>query len=159
DGVVMTDESGEVCLCNPAARRMLGIEPHVEVTTKYLKDKLGFYPFDLVRGQTAEAPTGPHLVREELRIGEKFLHSIVSPVRSPPAPIGVVVVLRDITERKELDQRKEDFVSIVSHELRTPLTSITGALDILMGSYQKGLNEKARRYVQMAREGCARLNA
>ena len=48
DGVIMTDETGEVCLCNPAARRMLGIESHVDVTTKYLKDKLGFYPFDLV---------------------------------------------------------------------------------------------------------------
>jgi PAS domain S-box-containing protein len=158
DGVVMADATGEVCLCNPAARRLLGVETGVEVTSKYLKDRLGFYPFDLVRGQTGETSSGPHLVREDLRIGDKFLHSIVSPVGGASAPVGVVVVLRDITERKELEQRKEDFVSIVSHELRTPLTSITGALDILMGSYNKGLGDKARRYVQMAREGCTRLS-
>src|SRR5262249_41902499 len=109
DGVVMTDESGEVCLCNPAARRMLGIETHVHLTNKYLKEKLGFYPFDLVRGQTTE------LVREEVRVGEKYLHSIVSPVKGESSAVGVVVVLRDITERKELEQRKEEFVTIVSH--------------------------------------------
>ena len=153
DGVIMTDESGEVCLCNPAARRLLGIESHVDVTTKYLKEKLGFYPFDLVRGQTAD------LIREEVRVGDKHLHSIVSPVQGEGAAVGVVVVLRDITERKELEQRKEEFVTIVSHELRTPLTSITGALDIVLNNYPQSVGEKARRYVLMAREGCAKLGA
>jgi PAS domain S-box-containing protein len=161
DGVIMTDESGEVCQCNPAARRMLAIDPHVEVTTQYLKDRLGFYPFDLVRGQSdpARAGGGPALVREEVRIGDTFLHSIVSPVRSGKDTIGVVVVLRDITERKGLEERKEEFVSAVSHELRTPLTTITGALDITLNNYPQALGGKARRYVEMAREGCSRLGA
>ncbi|HJZ85937.1 MAG TPA: response regulator [Polyangia bacterium] len=160
DGVIMTDESGEVCLCNPAARRMLDIEPHIAVTTKYLKERLGFYPFDLVRGQAAKSAGEAALyVREEVRIAGKVLHSIVSPVRSGEGTVGVVVVLRDITERTELEQRKEEFISIVSHELRTPLTSITGALDIVLNNYPQAVGEKPRRYVQMAREGCARLGA
>src|SRR5262249_33164770 len=125
DGVIMTDSAGEVFLLNPAARGMLGLPDDAQVTTKYLKEKLGFYPFDLVRTSRSVEP-----LREELKIGETFLHSIVSPVITDAgtgAPVGVVVVLRDITERKALDRRKEEFVSIVSHELRTPLTSITGA--------------------------------
>src|ERR1700733_13717574 len=42
--------------------------------------------------------------------------------------------LRYATERKRLEQLKDEFVSTVSHELRTPLTSITGSLGLLMGN-------------------------
>jgi signal transduction histidine kinase/PleD family two-component response regulator len=151
DGVIMTDERSEVFLINPAARRMLGLGRDVPVTAKYLKERLGFYPFDLV----ARA----HGAREELTVEDKILHSIVSPVLDGAGKlVGVVVVLRDITEWKELEQRKEEFVSIVSHELRTPLTSIAGALDIVLQSYVGGLSDKQRTYLTMARESCSKLH-
>ena len=41
--------------------------------------------------------------------------------------------LMDLTERKRIEQMKNDFVSTVSHELRTPLTSISGALGLIVG--------------------------
>jgi CheY-like chemotaxis protein len=156
DGVVMTDENNEVYLINPSARRLLGIEPSVEVTTKFLKERLGFYPFDLVRGWEL---SGAEALREEIKVGERILHSILSPVIGPDSKlVGVVVVLRDITEQKELERQKDEFVSIVSHELRTPLTSIAGSLDIVLKSYAGGLTDKQRRYLEMARESCSKLN-
>jgi PAS domain S-box-containing protein len=155
DGVIMTDAQGEVFLINPAAREMMGLDDATPVTAKYLKDKLGFYPFDLVRASGSHEP-----VREELKLGDSFLHSIVSPVLDHAGvAVGVVVVLRDITERKALDKRKEEFVSIVSHELRTPLTSITGALDLVLKQYGSGLTDKQQRYLDMARDSCGKLNA
>jgi CheY-like chemotaxis protein len=153
DGVIMTDAAGEVFLINPASRQMLQLGEG-PVTAKYLKEKLGFYPFDLIRQVRTQEP-----LREELKLGDKFLHSIVSPVLDGTGTaVGVVVVLRDITERKALDRRKEEFVSIVSHELRTPLTSISGALDLVLQQYGQGLTDKQRRYIEMARESCGRLN-
>jgi signal transduction histidine kinase/DNA-binding response OmpR family regulator len=153
DGVIMTDEKSEVFLINPAARRMLSVEPTTVVTAKYLKERLGFYPFDLV----SRARTG---VREELTIGDKVLHSSVSPVLDANSKlVGVVVVLRDITEGKELERRKEEFVSIVSHELRTPLTSIAGALDIVLSEYAGGVSDRQRQYLTMARESSSKLHA
>jgi PAS domain S-box-containing protein len=160
DGLIMTDSTGEVFLINPSARSMLGIDrgngSDEPVTAKYLKDRLGFYPFDLMRSTTNSGTP----LREELKVNDRFLHSIVSPVNDQSgAPVGVVVVLRDITEQKALDHRKEEFVSIVSHELRTPLTSITGALDIILKQYPQGLSDKQTRYVEMARDSAAKLNA
>ena len=155
DGLIMTDATGEVFLINPAARaharhrRHGGIDE--AVTAKYLKEKLGFYPFDLVRSTNASEP-----LREELKVNDRFLHSIVSPVNDAGgAAVGVVVVLRDITEQKALDHRKEEFVSIVSHELRTPLTSITGALDIVLEAVRAG----AHRQADALRRDGARLGA
>lgn len=164
DGLIMTDPHSEIVLINPSARRMLGIDDDGEVVTRqYLKDRLGFYPFDLVAARTI-APGSPgaaaqQLVREELKIGENVLHSIVSPVRDGGGRlVGVVVVLRDITEASELARRKDEFVSVVSHELRTPLTSVTGALDIVLKDYVGPVSAKQRRYLQMARDSCGRLN-
>jgi PAS domain S-box-containing protein len=158
DGLIMTDVGSEKLLINPAARRMLGIEPDAVVTTSYLKDRLGFYPFDLfaTHSRTGDAPAP---LREEVRVGDRSLHSMVSPVRDAAGNlVGVVVVLRDFTEAVELARRQRQFVSVVSHELRTPLTSITGALDIVLSEYAGRLSSKQRRYLQMARDSSTRLN-
>lgn len=47
-------------------------------------------------------------------------------------PIQAMSIARDITDRKETDQLKDEFVSLVSHEIRTPLTVIIGALGTAM---------------------------
>ncbi len=66
-------------------------------------------------------------------------------------------VIRDITERKEIDRLKNEFVSIVSHELRTPLTSIRGSLGLMEGGTVGELPTKARDLVRIARQNADRL--
>lgn len=45
--------------------------------------------------------------------------------------VGRSIVLHDITQLKELDRLKSEFVSIVSHDLRSPLTAILGYVELL----------------------------
>ncbi len=159
DGLILTDLGSDAVTINPSARRMLGIAPDQEVTASFLKERLGFYPFDLVVATRTTAVPEPNPLREEVKVGDRVLHSIVSPVTdSADRLVGVVVVLRDITEAKELERRQQEFVSVVSHELRTPLTSMSGAVDILLSGIGGRLTEKQRRYLEMARESCKQLN-
>ena len=80
DGLILTDTGSDLVLINPAGRAMLGIDHTENVTTLFLKDKLGFYPFDLVATRpTVMGDEKP--LREEVRVGERLFHSIVSPVR------------------------------------------------------------------------------
>jgi len=155
DGVIMVDERDRVFVINPAARRLLHLAPDAPVDTRYLKDTLGFYPFDLVRGWAARDPA---VVKEEVQVFDRALHSIVSPVLLDERLVGVAVVLRDMSEEKALEDRKEEFVTIVSHELRTPLTSIGGALDLLLHRYAGELNPKQERYLSLAKGSCDKLN-
>ena len=77
DGLILTDSHRDQVLINPAARRLLGIEGVLPVTQQFLKQTLGFYPFDLVApGDAAGVP-----LREDVRVKDKMLHSMVSPVR------------------------------------------------------------------------------
>lgn len=63
----------------------------------------------------------------------------------------------DITERKQLERMKNEFVSTVSHELRTPLTSIRGALGLLMESTLGALPDKANTMLEIAFNNTNRL--
>ena len=154
DGLLMTERSREDVLLNPAAREMLGIDGDARVTQRYLKERLDFYPFDLVSGQGGDT----EILREELKFGERRLHSMISPVKDGGDTTGVVVVLRDFTEAHALAHRQQEFLASNSHELRTPLTSITGALDIALGEYAEALNDNLRRYLNLARKSCTELN-
>src|SRR5262249_2965358 len=127
DGAIVADtRSGEVFV-NAAAREMLGIPLDAEINTTYLKDTVGFYPFDLAAG----ASDG-RAIREEVRIGDRVLHSVVTPLRDGAQPLGAIVILRDLGDTADLARRRAEFAQVMSHELRTPLTSVAGALDIVL---------------------------
>ena len=66
-------------------------------------------------------------------------------------------IVRDITERKQVERMKSEFVSTVSHELRTPLTSIRGALGLVIGKFSSGLPDKAVQLLETANRNSERL--
>ncbi|WP_106640040.1 CHASE3 domain-containing protein [Allosphingosinicella vermicomposti] len=68
-----------------------------------------------------------------------------------------VAIVRDITERRQVEQMKSEFVSTVSHELRTPLTSIAGSLGLLSGGAAGALPDKAARLIEIAHSNSERL--
>jgi signal transduction histidine kinase/DNA-binding response OmpR family regulator len=151
DGAIVADtRSGEV-IVNASAREMLGIPADAAVSTSYLKDTIGFYPFDLAAN--ANEP-----IREEVRIGDRVLHSVVTPMADDDGPIGAIVVLRDLGDTADISRRRAEFAQVMSHELRTPLTSIAGALDIVLSGYAGPLSDRQLRYVDMARQAATRMN-
>jgi len=67
------------------------------------------------------------------------------------------LVLSDLTERKQVERAKDEFVSTVNHELRTPLTSLRGSLGLLdAGLFEQG-GDKARMLVDLALRNTERL--
>ncbi len=61
-------------------------------------------------------------------------------------PAGAVAAFVDITYRKQLEDRKDDFIDIASHELKTPLTSLKAYAQIISGKYNNSKNIN-RKYV------------
>ena len=69
----------------------------------------------------------------------------------------VQIIARDVSERREIEHAKDQFVSIVSHELRTPLTSIRGALGLLAAGRLDAVPEKKKRMLELAASNTDRL--
>lgn len=67
------------------------------------------------------------------------------------------VYLQDISERKQIERMKDEFVSVVSHELRTPLTSIHGSLGMLASGLIHSDSEQGKRLLQIATDSTERL--
>lgn len=51
---------------------------------------------------------------------------------------GAVLIIRDITKQKALEDEKDEFISVTSHELRTPITIAEGSLSNLLFMFEKG---------------------
>ncbi|WP_445157332.1 sensor histidine kinase [Halomonas sp. E14] len=68
-----------------------------------------------------------------------------------------LVIARNITQRREMERMKAEFIATVSHELRTPLTAVKGALSMLQQGYAGELTDDARLLVQVADKNGQRL--
>lgn len=70
----------------------------------------------------------------------KFVRIIVQPYAEFQ---GYLFTFADATQEGEIDEMKNDFISVASHEMRTPMTSIKGSLELLLGGYAGELPAEA----------------
>lgn len=135
DGIIVTDLKKRLILANEPAQKMLKfsideaidapLPKHIsnhEVIT-LLDEILSRKSFPLKR-DLSETIDGKEHVYE-------FTGTIV--LDELDERIGVVVVLRDISREREIDELRDSFLRTVSHELRTPLTSIIGFIELVKG--------------------------
>nr|WP_321512869.1 ATP-binding protein [uncultured Pseudodesulfovibrio sp.] len=131
DGLLVVSVAGEITVINPAMRELFQL-PDKDYRGETVGDIFPSEVQELVSGvgncslDTASA----ELALSKGRIGKAISSSIV--IAEPSSQcLGTVVLVRDITKEKELDQLKTDFISTVSHELRTPMTSVLGFSKII----------------------------
>ena len=128
EGVIVVNAAGKLVLANSAARTMLRW-PWPVNGQHYLEAVRQPDVVAQVEGALQGCPSQPVDVEIEREERRHFTAHAV-----PVAPAhggGAVLVLRDITDMRRIDQTRRDFVTNVSHELRTPLTAIRGYLEAL----------------------------
>ncbi|GAA4415067.1 hypothetical protein GCM10023169_01060 [Georgenia halophila] len=168
DGIYGVDTDGRVTFVNPAAARTLGY------ATAALVGRDAHATFHAPGANGRPFPADGCYITEAIRDGvtasaEEDIYRRVdgkdipvevtaSPLRGGSVILGAVVVFRDMTQRREVDRLKNEFVSVVSHELRTPLTSIRGSLGLLVGGAAGEMTPQAHRMVSIALESSERLS-
>ncbi|MHB1710369.1 MAG: PAS domain S-box protein, partial [Acidimicrobiales bacterium] len=80
----------------------------------------------------------------------------ISPILGPNgAAVGASIIARDISDRRKVEQMKDEFLGLVSHELRTPLTSIISCVEFLLDD---SLPEEHRiRFIEVIGRNSVRL--
>ena len=88
---------------------------------------------------------------------QKTLEISTRPLYKEGQIVGNQGIARDITERKELDRMKTEFISMVSHELRTPLTSIKGYTDLMYSGDAGDLTDEQSEFLGIISQNTTRL--
>ena len=127
DGVLAFNTNGRLIHANYAAKKMLEFE------TERTFDEI-FKKFEIDANLEKIIYLDDWTATDKfISINEKFLNVYFEPFRDEKdKPIGVIVVLHDMTKQAKLDDMRKEFVSNVSHELKTPLTSVKTYAETLL---------------------------
>jgi PAS domain S-box-containing protein len=127
DAVLLCDAEDRVQLLNPAAERLLSVSAPAAVGQPI--EQLLHSPVVLEAYKRNESDE--QSFEATLDNDETYLASITTAKDETGTRFGRVVIMRDITYLKRLDQFKSQMVQMTSHDLRTPLGVAIGYLDVL----------------------------
>ena len=153
EGVLVVNALGRILLANDAARRLLrladlgpdahylAVLPHPDLAVMMGRALEG----RAQDGQALSLPQEPN----------RTLMARVAPIGTAGSR-GAILVLHDISDLREADRMRRDFVANVSHELRTPLTAIQGYVEALQDAEPPAADE-ARRFLEVIARHASRM--
>lgn len=165
DPVLVTDPEGNIIGCNPAAETALGYE-RVELLGTPVMSLLADSAEQAEQTMRSEARTvadSGEVWRSEFQIRRKdgairlFANTTTGLLDERGTLVGRISVNRDVTEQREVDRMKSEFVSVVSHELRTPLTSIMGSLGLIKSGAMGDVSADVAGMINIAHSNSDRL--
>ena len=145
-GVVLYDRRGNVLLANEAISQITGVDDWRNLNTDSR-------PYRLLDAEREPLPRSEwpiykaveddtrHSIEAILDFGhsERDVSLVAAPLDENQSPAETFVgLIRDITEQRKIDRRKDEFLSIASHELRSPLTPLTGTLQLARRQIERG---------------------
>ncbi|PKL41229.1 MAG: hypothetical protein CVV44_00920 [Spirochaetae bacterium HGW-Spirochaetae-1] len=131
DGIAVIGDDKRILISNKAFNALFDINNDVSeklyfevIRSRTLNIKIEYV---LARGQSASF--------EEKLISGKVCEVSINPIMEHDTLQGILVVLRDVTEKKKIEQMKTDLVGNMSHELKTPIAIMRGYLETIDEHY------------------------
>ncbi|MGP8214916.1 MAG: ATP-binding protein [Bacteroidia bacterium] len=154
DPLIGLDENRKILFVNSSSTQILGIEAP-ELVGKYAPDVA--LKNDLLRTliNTDTPPSVPLKIYADNR--ESYFTKEVLKIVSDEQPIGEVIILKNITQFKELDLAKTNFIANVSHALKTPISSIKMSLKLLGDDRVGNTNPEQKDLINHIKEDSERL--
>lgn len=168
DGVALLDKDKIIRLFNPAAAAITGW-PADEATgitygnvLKFINEKgeeVSSEVNPIEKGIVNVTPYRDNNANLLSRSGKTIPTSIsVSPLMSKRGePEGAVAIFRDVTNERNEEKQRAEFISTASHEMRTPVAAIEGYLALALNDKVSKIDSKAREYLDKAHSSTQHL--
>lgn len=160
DPIIVLDENFKIKLINDEGESFFNIEEKDIVNKNFLEviNISEIYNY-VIEVANKDSESRGRLV-EIIRNNKKYFFNITATIitGSEQKINGVVVLFKNVTELKELEMIKADFIGTISHELKTPLTSIMMGVGLISNSNIGILNKKQQDIMETIKEDVQKLN-
>lgn len=159
DMVIIYDEHLNVAYQNPAALEHLGTTEvgHRDISPLRL-DKMQWWSSIIEETQKSQSWSGEvALLRRDDQEFQAHVRLNLVLDDDNVTPLGMIVVITDISLRTTVERLKDELITTLSHELRTPLTSLRGAIGLLAGIAETELGQVAQNLIRIALKNTERL--
>ena len=165
DPVIGLDEKLNVIFVNEEALKIIGLSKHQLIGFQAAQLAI---KNDLIRTllqdlDFSELETKTKAIKIYTGTKEGYFEKETLPISITPTGeqtkqfIGHVIILRNVTEYKEMDFAKTNFIATVSHEFKTPISSIKMSLQLLERTEIGDLNSEQRNLVESIKDDANRL--
>lgn len=154
DGIIVNDLNYQIIITNPAAKALFTLQIGEILGRGSGADQKFKWLYDLIHSAFT------HRIRdceidvklEDPKSGQlKIIQAHTSLVDNRNGELlGAVTIIRDVTQLREVDRLKTEFLTLAAHELRTPLTSILGFSELL--THRQVDNQRQQRYLATINE-------
>lgn len=166
DAIIGLNEKQEILFFNKVAGELMNLNQHEVIGTNAMElRKKNDLLNRILQEQIEDKPMKIYadhkesyfqLERREIRVPNYDDNSDNATVQTGRAA-GQVYILKNITQFKELDEAKTNFIATVSHELKTPISSIKMSLKLMDDERVGSMNAEQKELVQHIKEDCGRL--
>ncbi|MHB8061686.1 MAG: HAMP domain-containing sensor histidine kinase [Ruminiclostridium sp.] len=157
--LVVLDPDYRIILLNDAFENIFNVREEVLTNKHFLEGIREGEIFDFISStfkSQDETQQKIFLIRTDQE--EYYFNIIVTTVKDNNANLsGMIVIFQNVTQLKELEKIRTDFIATISHEFKTPLTSIMMGTDVLIDERMGQLNDDQRQFIQAIREDGYRL--
>jgi len=157
--LVVLDPDYRVILLNDAFENIFNVSEEVLTNKHFLEGIRDGEIFDFISSIfKSKDETHQKIFLIKTNHEEYYFNIIVTTVKDNNANLsGMIVIFQNVTQLKELEKIRTDFIATISHEFKTPLTSIMMGTDVLIDERMGPLNDDQRQFIQAIREDGDRL--
>ncbi len=158
DPLIVLDTSYEILLLNDACEKFFGIEEEKVVNKHFLEAIRNEEIFEIISNAFGENVELNNRIIKIEQLEEFYFNVIVTMIRDMESRVtGFIILLKDVTQLKQLEKAKTDFISTISHEFKTPLTSIMMGTSMILDQSLGGINEEQQDVLGTIKEDGERL--
>lgn len=151
--LIVLDTSYRILLLNDTCEAFFGIKEEKVLKKHFLEAIKNGEIFEIISNALDEKlEMNDKIIRIEQK-EEFYFNVIVTMIMDMESQVtGLIVLLKNVTQLKQLEKTRTDFVSTISHEFKTPMTSIIMGTSMMLDGSMGVLNEEQRDILDTIKE-------
>ncbi|MHB1392395.1 MAG: HAMP domain-containing sensor histidine kinase [Clostridia bacterium] len=158
DPLIVLDTTYRIMLLNDTCEMFFGIEEEKVLKKHFLEAIRNEEIFEIISNAFEyQVEMDDKIIKIEQK-EEFYFNVIVTMIKGMESKVtGLIILLKDVTQLKQLEKARTDFVSTISHEFKTPLTSIMMGTSMILDGSMGTLNEEQQDILNTIKEDGERL--